>query len=258
MDLNIVRYEQHSDRLVHVVLDRPPANALSHELMDEINEVAARLEQSAAQVVILRSAQRMFMAGADLNMVNKAWEFLRATIQKAQAMMNRWERLPMITVAVINGHAAGAGCELTLASDLRLMARGKPTIGLPEVLRGLLPGAGGTQRMSRLIGRGAALDMCLRGRLVDADEALRIGLINEAADADQLDVCVEALTQELLALPRLATQAIKRCIVNGLDLPIAEGLLIEENEMTGLGDSSDTREGVCAFVEKREPHFTGD
>ena len=252
-----IQYEQRSERLVHVVLDRPPANALSIELMDQLDAAAARLEASEAQVVILRSAQRMFMAGADLNMVNQGWDNLRATIQKCQRLMNRWEALPMMTVAVINGHAAGAGCELSLASDWRIMARGRPKIGLPEVLRGLLPGAGGTQRMSRLLGRGRALDLCLRGRLIDADEAERIGLISEAVDADGLDARVDELTDELLALPRLPTQAIKRCILQGLETSLVEGLRIEENEMSGLGETEDTREGVAAFVEKREPRFAG-
>ena len=252
-----IQYDQRSERLVHVVLDRPPANALSIELMDQLDAVAARLEASEAQVVILRSAQRMFMAGADLNMVNQGWDNLRATIQKCQRLMNRWEALPMMTVAVINGHAAGAGCELSLASDWRIMARGRPKIGLPEVLRGLLPGAGGTQRMSRLLGRGRALDLCLRGRLIDADEAERIGLISEAVDADGLDARVDELADELLALPRLPTQAIKRCILQGLETSLVEGLRIEENEMSGLGETEDTREGVAAFVEKREPRFVG-
>lgn len=252
-----IQYEQRSERLVHVVLDRPPANALSIELMDQLDAVAARLEASEAQVVILRSAQRMFMAGADLNMVNQGWDNLRATIQKCQRLMNRWEALPMMTVAVINGHAAGAGCELSLASDWRIMARGRPKIGLPEVLRGLLPGAGGTQRMSRLLGRGRALDLCLRGRLIDADEAERIGLISEAVDADGLDARADELADELLALPRLPTQAIKRCILQGLETSLVEGLRIEENEMSGLGETEDTREGVAAFVEKREPRFVG-
>ena len=252
-----IQYEQRSERLVHVVLDRPPANALSIELMDQLDAAAARLEASEAQVVILRSAQRMFMAGADLNMVNQGWDNLRATIQKCQRLMNRWEALPMMTVAVINGHAAGAGCELSLASDWRIMARGRPKIGLPEVLRGLLPGAGGTQRMSRLLGRGRALDLCLRGRLIDADEAERIGLISEAVDADGLDARVDELADELLALPRLPTQAIKRCILQGLETSLVEGLRIEENEMSGLGETEDTREGVAAFIEKREPRFVG-
>ena len=252
-----IQYDQRSERLVHVVLDRPPANALSIELMDQLDAVAARLEASQAQVVILRSAQRMFMAGADLNMVNQGWDNLRATIQKCQRLMNRWEALPMMTVAVINGHAAGAGCELSLASDWRIMARGRPKIGLPEVLRGLLPGAGGTQRMSRLLGRGRALDLCLRGRLIDADEAERIGLISEAVDADGLDARVDELADELLALPRLPTQAIKRCILQGLETSLVEGLRIEENEMSGLGETEDTREGVAAFIEKREPRFAG-
>ena len=256
-ELQLVRYEAKSDRLVHVVLDRPPANALSLGLMDELDAVAARLEVSEAQVVVVRSDQPMFMAGADLNMVNQGWDTLRATIKKCQTLMNRWEALPMMTVAVVNGHAAGAGCELTLTCDWRLMARGRPRIGLPEVLRGLLPGAGGTQRMSRLIGRGRALDLCMRGRLIDADEAERIGLISAAVDADVLEQRVDELTTELLGLPRLSTQAIKRCIVRGLDLSLAEGLKIEEDEMSGLGESEDTREGVAAFVEKREPRFVG-
>ncbi len=208
-------------------------------------------------MVVVRSDQPMFMAGADLNMVNQGWDTLRATIKKCQTLMNRWEALPMMTVAVVNGHAAGAGCELTLTCDWRLMARGRPRIGLPEVLRGLLPGAGGTQRMSRLIGRGRALDLCMRGRLIDADEAERIGLISAAVDADVLEQRVDELTTELLGLPRLSTQAIKRCIVRGLDLSLADGLKIEEDEMTGLGESEDTREGVAAFVEKREPRFVG-
>lgn len=256
-DLNLIRVENRSERLVHVILDRPPANALSIELMEELDQVAAQLEAGEAQVVILRSAAKMFMAGADLNMVNQGWDSLRATIKQCQHLMNRWEALPMMTVAVINGHAAGAGCELSLATDWRVMARGRPRIGLPEVLRGLLPGAGGTQRMSRLIGRGRALDLCLRGRLIDADEAEQVGLISEAVDADALDDRVEEFTEELLALPRLPTQAIKRCILGGLESSFVEGLQIEENEMTGLGDTEDTREGVQAFIEKREPRFVG-
>jgi len=253
----LVRIEERSERLIHVVLDRPPANALSLELMDELDAAAERLEASEAQVVVVRSDQKMFMAGADLNMVNQGWDTLRSTIQKCQTLFNRWEALPMMTVAVVNGHAAGAGCELSLACDWRIMARGRPRIGLPEVLRGLLPGGGGTQRMGRLIGRGRALDLCLRGRLIDADEAAQLGLISEAVDAERLDERVEEFTAELLALPRLSTQAIKRCIVQGLDLPIEQGFKIEEEEMTGLGASEDTREGVAAFVEKREPRFVG-
>jgi enoyl-CoA hydratase len=257
MNLEFVKIERRSERLVHVVLDRPPANALSLELMGEIDAVAAWLESSEAQVVVVRSAQRMFMAGADLKMVNSGWDAIRSTIQTCQRLMNRWESLPMMTVAAISGHALGAGCELALTCDWRIMARSGPKIGLPEVLRGLLPGAGGTQRMSRLIGRGKALDLCLRGRLIEADEALHLGLISEAVEADGLDLRIDELSAELLALPRLATQAVKRCVVRGLDRPMLYGLKVEEDEMSALGASEDTREGVAAFVEKREPNFLG-
>ena len=120
-----------------------------------------------------------------------------------QATVNDWENIPGATIAVINGHAAGGGCEMTLACDWRLMARGRPKIGLPEGPKGLLPAGGGTQRMVRLLGRARALDMCIRGRLVDADEAERIGLVHEAVDPDELDARSEALAEELLALPQL-------------------------------------------------------
>jgi enoyl-CoA hydratase/carnithine racemase len=256
-DNEFVHYEAHGNRLVHVVLNRPPANALSMQVVDELDDVIDRLLSSEVQLVVIRSTSAMFMAGADLNMINAGWDDVRSLVTRTQRMMNRWEALPMMTMAVINGHAAGAGCELSLTCDFRVMARSGPRIGLPEVLRGLLPGAGGTQRMARLIGKGRALDLCLRGRLIQADEAERLGLITEAVDAEQLDARVAELSEELLLLPRLSTQAIKRCIVQGLDVSLAEGLQIEEKEMTALGSSSDTREGVRAFLEKREPNYTG-
>ena len=231
------------------------ANALNLELIDELAQVARMLSDDT-RVVLLRSALPIFMAGADLvHMVDSGWDELRGTIVRFQATVNDWENIPGATIAVINGHAAGGGCEMTLACDWRLMARGRPKIGLPEGPKGLLPAGGGTQRMVRLLGRARALDMCIRGRLVDADEAERIGLVHEAVDPDELDARSEALAEELLALPQLTLRAIKRCILRGGDTDLAGGLQIEEDEMAGLGATQDAREGVRAFVEKREPVF---
>jgi len=218
--------------------------------------VAKMLSDAETRVVLLKSALPIFMAGADLvHMVDSGWDALRSTIVRFQATVNDWEAIPGATIAVINGHAAGGGCEMTLACDWRLMARGRPRIGLPEGPKGLLPAGGGTQRMVRLLGRARALDLCIRGRLVDADEAERIGLIHEAVDADALEARSEALADELLALPQLTLRAIKRCILRGGDTDLASGLTIEENEMAGLGETEDAREGVRAFVEKRDPVF---
>ena len=256
-DLELLRFEQQSERLATVVMDRPPANALSHRFMDELAAVTARLEPSDIQLVILRSDAPMFMAGADLNMVDEGWDDQDATTEKCQAMMNGWEGLPMLTLAVINGHALGAGCELAMSCDFRVMAQGKARIGLPESLRGLISAAGGTQRMTRLVGPARALDLCVRGRMIDADEAERYGLVNEAVDPDAIDQRVGELRDELLSLPRLTTQAIKRCILGGLALPIDEGFALERGELAGLRDTHDTREGVRSFIEKRDPRFIG-
>ena len=185
--LELIRVEQPSERLAAVVLDRPPANALSHQFMDELGTVTAWLEPGETQLVVLRSDTGMFMAGADLNMVNDGWDDQAATTEKCQAMMNGWERLPMLTLAAIGGHALGAGCELAMSCDFRVMARGRGRIGLPESLRGLISAAGGTQRMSRLVGPARALDLCVRGRMIGADEAERYGLVTEAVDEDGLD-----------------------------------------------------------------------
>ena len=255
--LEFIRVEQPSERLAEVVLDRAPANALSLQFMDEMEAVTAWLAPGEAQVVVLRSDAPMFMAGADLNMVNDGWDDQDATTEKCQAMMNSWERLPMLTLAAIGGHALGAGCELAMSCDFRVMARGRARIGLPESLRGLISAAGGTQRMSRLVGPARALDLCVRGRMIGADEAERYGLVNEATDGDQLDERVAELCDELLGLPRLTTQAIKRCILEGWDLPLAEGFALERRELAGLRDTHDTREGVQSFIEKRAPNFIG-
>jgi enoyl-CoA hydratase len=206
--------------------------------------------------VLLKSALPIFMAGADLvHMVDSGWDALRSTIQRFQSAVNDWEQIPGATIAVVNGHAAGGGCELTLACDWRLMARGRPRIGLPEGPKGLLPAGGGTQRMVRILGRGRAIDMCVRGRLIDAERAEQIGLVHEAVDADQLDARAEELAQELLALPQMTLRAIKRCVLQGADTDLASGLKIEEDEMSALGKTHDAREGVRAFVEKRQPVF---
>jgi len=158
---------------------------------------------------------------------------------------------------VIGGHAAGGGCELALACDFRVMARGRATIGLPEVKLGLLPSGGGTTRLPRLIGRAAALDLLLRGRLIGADEAERIGLITLAAEPQDLDRVARGLAAELAALPPLAIREIKRCVDLGLDGPLSAGLALEERGNLALAETADAREGVAAFNERRPPKFKG-
>jgi short chain dehydrogenase/Enoyl-CoA hydratase/isomerase len=137
------------------------------------------------------------------------------------------------------------------------LPRGKARIGLPEVRRGLIAAGGGTQRTVRMLGRTHALNLSLRGLMIDADRAEQIGLITQAVDSDELDSATQALADELLQLPTLTMAAIKRCVNEGGDLDLAGGLAVEQREMSALGATEDTREGVRAFVEKREPQFVG-
>ena len=256
-DYQHMRVERGTGGLTRVTFDRPPANALNSEVIDEVQRCSEELITDPPRVVVLASAAPMFMAGADLTMVDAGWDEISRTIGRFQHAVNTWEKVPCPTIASINGHALGAGCEIALASDFRIMARGKARIGLPEVRRGLLAAGGGTQRTVRLLGRTHALNLSLRGLMIDADRAEQIGLITQAVDAHDLERATQALADELLSLPTLTMAAIKRCVNEGGDLDLAGGLAVERREMSALGTTEDTREGVRAFVEKREPQFTG-
>lgn len=248
-----------ADGVAVVTLNRPPANALNRELMDELRSVAEQFSgPEPPRAVILQSAlDGVFMAGADLNMINGGWDEMHATTRKFQEAGNAWERIPAPTIAAIGGHALGGGCEVALCCDFRIMARGPATIGLPEIRWGLLPAGGGTQRLARLLGRAVALDLTLRGTTIGADEAQRLGLVTQACEPDELTARVWALAGELAALPPLAVREIKRCILEGLDGPLSAGLALEERGILALCRTADTREGVSSFVERRTPVFEG-
>jgi len=242
-----------------VILDKPPANSLDLELMDEIEATAATLDRDAAtRVVVVRSAiPGMFMAGADLAMVEGNWHRIDEVAARLRRAFTAWEKLRCPTIAAISGHALGGGCEWALTFDFRCMARGKGRIGLPESQRGLLPAGGGTQRMARLLGRARTLDLAMRGRLLDADEAAAIGLVTTACDPDELDAETERLAAELASLAPLTLAAIKRVVLAGEDLTLDEGLTLEGQAMVDLTKTADALEGVRSFLERRAPRFEG-
>jgi enoyl-CoA hydratase len=243
----------------HVVLDKPPANALDLDLMDEIAATAATIEGDAeTRVVVVRSAvPDMFMAGADLGMVEANWDRIDEVAARLRRAFTAWERLRCPTIAAIGGHALGGGCEWALTFDFRCMARGTGRIGLPESQRGLLPAGGGTQRMARLLGRARALDLALRGRLVDADQAAAIGLVNTACDPGDLSEEAERLAAELAGLAPLTLAAIKRVVLDGENLTLDESLTLEGKAMVELTKTADALEGVRSFLERRAPRFEG-
>lgn len=242
-----------------VVVDRPPANALDRTLMDQIEAAAAALDGDAAtRVVVVRSAvPGIFMAGADLATVEAEWQCIDLMATRLRRAFSAWERLRCPTIAAIDGHALGGGCEWALTFDFRCMARGRGRIGLPEAQRGLLAAGGGTQRMVRLLGRARALDLALRGRLVDADEAAAIGLVTTACDAADLEARVGALAGELAGLAPLTIAATKRVILDGADVALEVALTLETEAMVELTKTADALEGVRSFLERRPPRFEG-
>jgi enoyl-CoA hydratase/carnithine racemase len=245
--------------IAEVVLDRPPANAIDLVTLGEFKQAAQALSlDKSVRVVLLKSAlAAIFAGGFDLDFLGESWDEMLPMIRAFHEAANAWVRIPSPTIAVIGGHAAGGGCELALACDFRVMSRGRATIGVPEVKLGLLPSGGGTTRLPRLIGRAAALDLLLRGRLIGADEAERIGLITTAAEPEDLDRAAQGLAAELAALPPLAVREIKRCVDLGLDGPLSAGFALEERGNLELAATADAREGVAAFTERRLPQFKG-
>ena len=230
-------------------LDRPTLE----ELRDRLAEVA---DDTAVGVVVLTGAgDRAFVAGADIKyMSGLSVEEALAWGELGHRSAQLLETMPKPTIAAINGFALGGGCELALACDLRYAAS-TAKLGQPEINLGIIPGWGGTQRLARVCGLGVAKDLILTGRLVDADEALRLGLVNAVHDPVR-DRARE--TAELLASKSpLALAAAKRALNHGLQGDHVENLTREAREFGDLFGTQDAKEGMTAFVEKREPRFTG-
>ena len=241
-----------------MTVDRPEAmNALDRPTLEELR---GRLEELAAdeeaRVVLLTGAgEKAFVAGADIKYmsglgVEEAKEWGELGHRAGQLL----ETMPEPTIAAIDGFALGGGCELALACDLRYAGSGAK-LGQPEINLGIIPGWGGTQRLARVCGLGVAKDMILTGRLVDADEALRIGLVNGVHDP------VFEKAREVAALlaskSPLALAAAKRALNHSLQGDHVENLQLEADEFGSLFVSEDAKEGLTAFAEKREPRFTG-
>lgn len=252
------------DAIATITLNRPRVhNALNAAMLRELDEAFTTLAgDSAVRVILLRGAgEKAFAAGADIaELAALDASNAEAFASRAQRIFRRIEQMSKPVIAVINGFALGGGCELAMACTLRLAAD-TARLGQPEIRLGILPGYGGSQRLPRLAGRGAALKMMLTGTPIDAHEALRIDLVDEVVSAKEdlthLDLRAAELARTLAAQPPLAVAAVLEAVNRGADLPLDEAIALEASLFASLCSTNDMREGTRAFLEKRAPHFTG-
>jgi enoyl-CoA hydratase len=253
--------ERQDTHVATITLNRPKVlNALNSQLLDELRRALDELENDPAirAVIITGSGEKAFAAGADigeLNAIPNAVEGARKA-QVGQNLTLQIERMRKPVIMAINGFALGGGCELAMAGDIRI-ASDNAKFGQPEVSLGLMPGYGGSQRTTRLVGKGMAMFLCLSGDTIDAQMALQIGLIDRVVPQGELRAAALKLARTIASKAPLAIAACKRAINEGADLPLADALSLEAELFGTLVTTEDFKEGTRAFLEKRAPNWTG-
>jgi enoyl-CoA hydratase len=244
-----------------ITFNRPAVlNALRTRLLKEVSQALTELasNESIRAIVVTGVGEKAFAAGADIGELNALASAGQGAAQarSGQALTRQIERLSKPVVMAINGFALGGGCEIAMAGDV-LIASENAKFGQPEVNLGLIPGYGGTARTTRRVGKGTAMYLCLTGEIVDANEALRIGLVQKVVPAAELMSAAKRIATTIASKAPLAIAACKRTIHNGAHLSIDDALELEALEFGTLVDTEDIREGTGAFLEKRKPNWKG-
>ena len=251
-----------------LTLNEPPANTYSYELMRELDAAIldARMDRSVHVIVLTGAGEKFFCAGATIGMLKEADpDFKYYFCLHANETLNRLEQTPKLVIAALNGHTVGGGLEIAMAADLRIARAGAARLGLPEVALGVLPGTGGTQRLTLLVGKARAMELMVSGRLVSMDEAAQLGLVHEVWGDDRLggQPFLEAVVAyaRRFTPPEKASYAvgrIKRAVQSGIEAGFGEGLAMERELQQLLFLSRDAKEGITANLDKRRPVFQGD
>ena len=243
-----------------LTINRPKKmNAVNNATVEELDQALEQIEKNAdLRVLILTGAgEKSFVAGADINEVNNRDAIIgRAETRRRQEVYTRLENLEIPSIAAINGFALGTGLELAMVCSIRI-ASAKALLGQPEVKLGIMPGAGGTQRLPKLVGMGRAMELILTGDPIKADPALAMGLVNKVVEPDQLMDEARKLADTIAARPKLAIQYAKESVLRSGEGSLAQGLAHESYLHTLACGTEDKKEGVGAFLEKRAPNFTG-
>ena len=239
-----------------VTLNRPKAlNALNDPLMNELGDALAKFEaDDNIGAIVITGSEKAFAAGADIGAM-KDWGYM--DVYKSEYITRNWERLKQVrkpVIAAVAGYALGGGCELAMACDF-IIAADSAKFGQPEITIGTMPGFGGTQRLPRAVGKAKAMDWCLTGRMIDAAEAERAGLVSRVVPADRLLDEALAVAGQIASFSLPVVMKVKEAVNRAYESSLAEGLLFERREFHATFALDDQKEGMRAFVEKRKPSF---
>ena len=247
-------------------LNDPPANTYTYEMNKELDAriLDARMDDDVYVIVLRGSGDKFFSAGANIKMLSEVTpQFKYYFCLHANETLNRLEQTPKLVIAALNGHTVGGGLEIAMAADIRIALQGAGKVGLPEVTLGVLPGTGGTQRLSRLVGKTKSIELMVEGGLFEFEEALRLGVINYLWPAEENGQTwwdrVMAYAQSFCP-PTKASRAvgrIKRSVQSGWEVPFESALAIERELQQQLFQSEDAKEGLSAYNQKRKPQFAG-
>jgi enoyl-CoA hydratase/carnithine racemase len=244
-----------------IELNDPPANTYTYEMNRQLDEaiLRARMDNEVHVIVITGAGDKFFSAGANINMLSRVDPVYKYYFcLHANETLLRLENTPKLVIAAINGHCVGGGLEIAMAADIRIARRDAGKIGLPEVNLGVLPGTGGTQRLSRLVGKSKAIELMALGRTSSFDEARQLGLVNEVFERDGFMSKVLEYARQFCPPNKaaLAVGRIKRSVQSGWEIPLESGLALERENQQLLFESDDAKEGLNAYIEKRPAVFT--
>lgn len=248
------------DRIAYVTLNRPKVlNALNDALMGELGEVLDDVagDEAVGALILTGAGEKAFAAGADISEINQKDTLTGLGMaENGQRVLRRLETMGKPSIAAVNGFALGGGCEVSMACTIRIASE-NAKFGQPEVNLGVIPGFAGTQRLPRLVGRGVAMELILTGRIIDAAEALRIGLVTQVVPRDELSAAADKTAKMILGKGPLAVKAAMDAVNQGYDLTFDDACRLEANMFAVMCGTADMKEGTDAFLNKRKPEFKG-
>jgi len=251
------------NQIALLTIDHPPVNSFNTTVITELDEAMDELlaDDEVKAIIVTGGGTNAFVAGADIPEIRELLEHpgegyaeARAFIERGQGVNLKIETSPKPVIAAVNGFCLGGGLELAMACHMRICSD-RARLGQPEINLGLIPGWGGTQRLPRIVGKAKALEMILTGDMITAQEAYRIGLVNKVVPAGAILKEARGLARKIVSKSKFPIAATLRAVTEGLEVTIEEGLEIEKGQFVGLADTEDVREGVSAFLEKRQPEF---